>query len=322
MDINAIKQLLAEDLSAIDQLIAGHLNSDINLIKSLSKHIVDSGGKRLRPMLTLLSAHCFDYQGKQHRDLAALIEFIHTATLLHDDVVDSSELRRGSQTANAIWGNEASVLVGDFLFSRSFQMMVAIENFQILTVLSNATNAITEGEVIQLMNRHNANPSEEDYLSVIHAKTAILFGAATQVGAIISEQPQAIEQAMLDYGTHLGMAFQLIDDALDFQGNAEQMGKNVGDDLAEGKATLPLIYALNQSSKSERKLIENAITQGDLTHLEDIQTTIQTSGAIDYTHNAANTQIDKAITALQNIGDSVYKDALLSLTNFALTRNH
>lgn len=322
MDLVAIKQLLASDLAAIDQLIAGHLNSDIDLIKSLSSHIVDSGGKRLRPMLTLLSAHCFDYTGKQHIELATLVEFIHTATLLHDDVVDSSELRRGSQTANAIWGNEASVLVGDFLFSRSFQMMVAIENFHILKVLSNATNAITEGEVIQLMNRHNANPSEADYMAVIHAKTAILFGAATQVGAIISQQPTVVEQAMLDFGTHLGMAFQLIDDALDFQGNAEQMGKNVGDDLAEGKATLPLIHALSKASPEQQHLIQHAITEGDLSHLEDIQNIIKTTGAIEYTHHAAVQQIDKAITALNVVADSHYKEALLSLTDFALTRNH
>lgn len=322
MPLDAIKQLVHEDWAAVNQLIAQHVDSEITLIKQLGQYIIYSGGKRLRPLLVLLGARVFNYQGNDHIHLAALVEFIHTATLLHDDVVDASGLRRGNETANAIWGNEASVLVGDFLFSRSFQMMVDVGNLKIMGILAKVTNTIAKGEVMQLMNCHNPDTSESHYMQVIEAKTAALFAAATEIGALLSDQPTAIQQAMHAYGNHLGTAFQLVDDALDYSGKREEMGKNIGDDLAEGKPTLPLIYSLRAGSAAQKNIIETAIAEGGLSQLAAIQETIASTGAIEYTYAAAEKQVELAIGALAKVPDSPYRDALLAMAEFAISRTH
>lgn len=315
-----IKTLLSDELQAVDSFIEQHLSSELLLIDQLGHHIIHSGGKRLRPILVLLSARCFKYQGDKHIPLAALVEFIHTATLLHDDVVDESELRRGNETANAIWGNEASVLVGDFLFSRSFQIMVDVGSLTILRILSDVTNTLASGEVMQLMNCHQPDTAQETYMQVIEDKTASLFAAASQIGAIISEQPQPIQQAMYDFGLHLGLAFQLVDDALDYSSDADTLGKNIGDDLAEGKPTLPLIHAIKHGSEPQRKVIQQAIVDGGLEQLASIQETIASTKAIEYTYELAKTHVDKAKTALQALPESDYRQALLDLADFALAR--
>jgi octaprenyl-diphosphate synthase len=262
MDIAAIQSLVSQDMQAVNHLIQQRLQSNVALINQLSHYIISSGGKRLRPMLVLLSAGASAYRRRDHIMLAAVIEFIHTATLLHDDVVDASSLRRGQQTANSIWGNEASVLVGDFLYSRAFQMMVEVQQMRIMDILSNATNVIAEGEVLQLLNCHEPDTTEESYLQVIRSKTAKLFEAAAQLGAVLAEQSAAVETALASYGMHLGTAFQLIDDVLDYSATPEEMGKNVGDDLAEVKPTLPLIYTLRHANPTHQAVIREAITQG------------------------------------------------------------
>lgn len=322
MTLNKIKTRIADDFAAVNELIIEHLNSRISLIQQLGQYILYSGGKRIRPVVTLLCANALQTPGKNHIHLAALIEFIHTATLLHDDVVDSSQLRRGNETANAIWGNEASVLVGDFLFSRAFQMMVTLDSMRILEVLANVTNVITEGEAQQLMNRHNPNITIESYMQIIHAKTASLFSAATQCTAILSRQDEEIEQAMQDFGAHLGLAFQIVDDVLDYNGDAKNMGKNIGDDLAEGKLTLPLIYVLQNGNLDQQQLIKEAISKGGLENLESIRLAIASTHAIKYTHEAAKQQAAEAKKALNKLNDSVYRQALHDLVDFAIHRDY
>ncbi len=322
MDIAAIQTLINHDVQAANALIHKRLYSDVALVNQVGHYIVNSGGKRLRPMLLLLSARAFDYQGTHHINLAAVIEFIHTATLLHDDVVDASELRRGQQTANNIWGNEASVLVGDFLYSRAFQMMVEINNMKVLKILSDATNIIAEGEVLQLLNCHDPDTSEADYLQVIRSKTAKLFEASAQLGAVISEQPSEYEQAMAKYGAHLGTAFQLIDDVLDYSATTEEIGKNVGDDLAEGKPTLPLIYALKHGTPAQQQILREAIAQGGKEFIKEVIAAIESTDAMGYTTRTAKKEADMAIAALTGLPPSPYTDALLGLANFSINRSY
>ncbi|MDY6992614.1 MAG: octaprenyl diphosphate synthase, partial [Pseudomonadota bacterium] len=306
MDFKAIQVLMNQDMQAVNHLIRTQLHSDVALINQLGHYIVNSGGKRLRPILVLLSARAFAYSGQHHFDLAAIVEFIHTATLLHDDVVDASELRRGQQTANHIWGNEASVLVGDFLYSRAFQMMIEVKEMRVMEILAHATNVIAEGEVLQLINCHHPETSEEDYLQVIRSKTAKLFEAATQLGAVISQQSAQVEQAMALYGMHLGTAFQLIDDVLDYNANAEDMGKQVGDDLAEGKPTLPVIYALKQGSAEQQQILRQAIIQGGKEHIDAVVAAIESTQAIAYTIKMAQEEAQKATAALALVPASPY----------------
>jgi octaprenyl-diphosphate synthase len=276
----------------------------------------------LRPAMVILSAGAFGYSGTQHHDLAAVVEFIHTATLLHDDVVDASELRRGNPTANALFGNAASVLVGDFVYSRAFQMMVDVKSMRVMQVLAEATNVIAEGEVLQLMNCHNTAIDEHDYLQVIRYKTAKLFEAATRLGAILGGAELALESAMADYGMHLGTAFQLIDDVLDYSGDNKATGKNVGDDLAEGKPTLPLIYAIKHGNAAEAAMIKKAIEEGGLSELEHVVDAIQRTGALDYTRRQAEAEARAAGAALALLPNSKYRDSLLQLADFAVTRDY
>ncbi len=321
-DIDTIRALTSVDMSAVNRLIYDRLSSDVALINQMGRYIVNSGGKRLRPLLVLLSARALDYNDTKHIDLASIIEFIHTATLLHDDVVDASEMRRGKETANAVWGNEASVLVGDFLYSRAFQMMVDVGNMRIMEIMSKATNVIAEGEVLQLLNCGDASTTEERYLEVIHFKTAKLFEAACQVGAVISGSDAKSEKAMADYGMYLGTAFQLIDDVLDYSATAEEMGKNIGDDLAEGKPTLPLIYAMQHGSAAEATLIRNAIESSGLDNIDAVIETIHTTGALTYTAEVARVEAEKAADVIGHLPASPYRDALYTLTEFSVNRSY
>ena len=316
-DVVAIAE---KDRRAVDQLIAESLESDVALVSQVSQYIVMSGGKRLRPLVVLLAARALGYEGEQHVRAAAIIEFIHTATLLHDDVVDSSSRRRGMDSANTVFGNQASVLVGDFLYSRSFQMMVDIGNMRVMQILADATNTIAAGEVMQLMNVHNPDASEDEYRQVIYRKTARLFEAGAQIAAVLADRDSADEFALVKYGQNLGVAFQLVDDALDFNASSEELGKNLGDDLAEGKATLPLIYAMQVGSGSERTLIRNAIVDGGLDTLDDIQSIIDSTGALAYTEKRAHEAADSAIEALADVPDSEHKQALISIAEFAVKR--
>lgn len=320
--LEPLRRLVTEDMQEVDALIERRLYSEVGLINQLSHYIINSGGKRLRPALVLISARAFGYQGNQHIELAAIIEFIHTATLLHDDVVDASKLRRGRQTANQRWGNEASVLVGDFLYSRAFQMMVDVGSLRIMEVLSDATNIIAEGEVQQLLNRHDPQTTQERYLQVIRNKTAKLFEAASQIGAILTDREPLEEQAMARYGLHLGTAFQLIDDVLDYSASSEQLGKNIGDDLAEGKPTLPLLYAYWHGSGQQSGIIAEAIAQGGLTNIAAISEAIESTGAIAYTAALARKQADLARQALELLPASPYREALTELAAFAVDRQY
>lgn len=323
MQIEQIRQLSADDMTAVNQLIGEQLSSDVALINQLGFYIVNSGGKRIRPLLTVLAARALGYEGDGHIRLATLIEFIHTATLLHDDVVDESTLRRGRETANALFGNQASVLVGDFLYTRAFQMMVQFDTMKVMDVLSDATNRIAEGEVLQLMNVNDAEVSEASYFEVIYCKTAKLFEAATRLAAVISGQSEAVETALLNYGKHLGTAFQLIDDLLDYSSDADTMGKNAGDDLAEGKPTLPLLHAMQHGGPQESALIREAIEKANgLPHLARIQATMERVGSLSYTRQKAEEEADKAIAALAVLPESNYKQALISLANSAVERDH
>ena len=322
MDINEIRALAQDDMNAVDALIHRKLSSDVALINQLGLYIVNSGGKRLRPLLVLLAARACGYQGAYHRDLAAVIEFIHTATLLHDDVVDESDLRRGRQTANAMWGNAASVLVGDFLYSRSFQMMVAVQSMRIMEIMSLTTNIIAEGEVMQLLNVHEPDVDEARYLEVIRCKTAKLFQAASQVGAVLAGQPEAVEQGLAAYGMHLGTAFQLVDDALDYGAGGEELGKNIGDDLAEGKPTLPLIHVMRAGTPAQVALVRQAIEEGGLERIDDVREAIESTGAITYTARLAETQAQLAIDALAPLADSKFKEALIGLARFSVDRDY
>jgi len=322
MDINAIRELAAADMKAVNALIQQQVDSDVALINQLGFYIVNSGGKRLRPLLCVLAARSMGITSDQHHTLAAIIEFIHTSTLLHDDVVDESTLRRGQQTANALFGNQASVLVGDFLYSRSFQMMVSLKSMRVMEILSDATNRIAEGEVLQLMNCNDPDTTEERYFDVIYGKTARLFEAATQLAAVLTEQPAPIESAMQDYGKHLGTAFQLADDIMDYVADSEEMGKNAGDDLAEGKPTLPLLYAMwHAKDPDDQALIREAIEKANgLPHLARIQRIMDETGALDYTKRCATEEADKAVKALDPVPESDFKQALIALAHISVER--
>lgn len=322
MDIDQIRALSSDDMQAVNSLIQEQVDSDVALINQLGFYIVNSGGKRLRPLLTVLSAKAMGIDNNDHHTLAAIVEFIHTATLLHDDVVDESTMRRGRETANAVFGNQASVLVGDFLYTRSFQMMVSLKRMRVMQILSEATNQIAEGEVLQLMNCNDANTTEARYFDVIYGKTARLFEAATQLAAVLTDQSEAIEHAMQEYGKHLGTAFQLADDLLDYMADSEEMGKNAGDDLAEGKPTLPLLYAMwHAQNEDDRTLIRDAIEQSNgLAHLTRIQGIMEATGALDYTRQCAQNEVNMAIESLTSIPDSQYKDALIALAHISIER--
>ena len=315
-----IAELAQSDMQAVDRLISESLESDVSLVSQVSEYIVMSGGKRLRPLIVLLAARALGYEGDQHVRAAAIIEFIHTATLLHDDVVDSSSRRRGQDSANTVFGNQASVLVGDFLYSRAFQMMVDIGDMRVMRILADATNTIAAGEVMQLMNVHDPETTEEDYRQVIYRKTARLFEAGSQIAAVMAGESDAVESSMLDYGRHLGTAFQLVDDALDFAASAEELGKNIGDDLAEGKATLPLIYAMQNASGEDSKIIRDAILEGGLDQLDRITAIIESTGALQYTAKKAREAADLAIASLADVPDSKYKLALTEIAEFSVQR--
>lgn len=306
----------------MDEVIRVKLHSDVVLVRQVGEYIINSGGKRLRPALVILSAGAFGYAGKYHHNLAAIIEFIHTATLLHDDVVDASKLRRSKATANALFGNAASVLVGDFLYSRAFQMMVEVNNMRIMQVLADATNMIAEGEVLQLLNCRNPDVKEENYLQVIQYKTAKLFEAATRLGAILCSVTPAKEESMAAYGMHLGTAFQLTDDMLDYSGDYHDTGKNLGDDLAEGKPTLPLIYAMKTGSEKQVTIVRNAIKQGGEESLQAVLDVIQKTDALDYTRQKAEAESSMASAAISSLPNSNYKECLLQLATFAVARNY
>jgi len=310
-------------MEAMDEVIRVKLHSDVVLVRQVGEYIINSGGKRLRPALVILSSGAFSYTGKHHHNLAAIIEFIHTATLLHDDVVDASELRRSKATANALFGNATSVLVGDFLYSRSFQMMVEVNNMRIMQVLADATNTIAEGEVLQLINCRDPNVNEENYLQVIRYKTAKLFEAATRLGAILSDVSPEEEESMASYGMHLGTAFQLTDDMLDYSGDYHDTGKNLGDDLAEGKPTLPLIYAMKNGSKEQANIVSKAIQNGGGEGvLESVLKVIHETDALDYTRKKAEAESCMATEAISLLPDSQYKKCLMQLAVFAVSRNY
>ena len=320
MSLENLNQLIAADMAAVDQVIRTRLHSEVVLVSQVGEYIISSGGKRLRPALVILSALAFNYTGKNHFDLAAVVEFIHTATLLHDDVVDESELRRGRETANAMFGNAASVLVGDFLYSRAFQMMVEANDMRVMQTLADATNVIAEGEVLQLLNCNNADVNVENYLGVIHRKTAKLFEAAMRLGAILAKQNSEIEEAAAKFGMHLGTAFQLVDDVLDYSGDAKEIGKNLGDDLAEGKPTLPLIYAMSHGTPAQAQVIREAIEQGDIKRFDEVLQIVQQTGALNYTRKQAQREADLACQELTLVPESPYKQALLQLAEIAASR--
>jgi len=321
VNIDHIKALVADDMKSVDALIQKRLSSDVALVNQLSHYIINSGGKRLRPLLSLMASRAYSYEGDHHYTLAAIIEFIHTATLLHDDVVDESELRRGRETANALFGNAASVLVGDFLYSRAFEMMVDVESMKVMQILAETTNVIAEGEVMQLMNCHDADTTEQRYLDVIHAKTAKLFEAATRLGAVLCKRTEEEEKSMAAYGMHLGTAFQLIDDVLDYSSSSEEMGKNVGDDLAEGKPTLPLIYAMRNGTKEQSDVVRKAIEEAGLEYIDQVMEAIKSTGAIEYTEQTAKNEADQAIRHIEHLPESPYKEALQGLAKFSVDRS-
>ncbi|MCC6922425.1 MAG: octaprenyl diphosphate synthase [Nitrosomonas sp.] len=322
MSIEHIRRFIAQDMGVVDEVIRQKLHSHVALIRQVSEYIINSGGKRLRPALVVLSAGSFGYTGQHHFTLAAVVEFIHTATLLHDDVVDESEMRRNKETANALFGNAASVLVGDFLYSRAFQMMVEVDNMRVMQVLADATNTIAEGEVLQLLNCRDPDVNEENYLRVIRFKTAKLFEAASRLGAILGNASPEHEKAMAIYGMHLGTAFQLIDDVLDYSGDHQDTGKNLGDDLAEGKPTLPLIHAIRTGNAEQADLIREAIKNGGIDDLKPVLEIIHTTGALDYTKKCALGEIEIALSAIACLPDSEYKRCLTQLADFSVTRNH
>ena len=321
-DLEAVRALLGDDWPAVNREITARLRSDVALVNSVAHYIVGGGGKRLRPLITLLAARACGYRGDRHVITAAIIEFIHTATLLHDDVVDASDLRRGQYTANSVFGNEASVLVGDFLYSRAFQLMVQVGQMRIMDVLADATNTIAEGEVLQLMNCQDPETTEQRYMDVIYRKTAKLFEAGAQMAAILAGAPPAVEEAMIRYGRHLGTAFQLVDDALDYRADREELGKNLGDDLAEGKPTLPLIYAMAHSSIEDTARMRVAVENGGLEELESITRAIESAGGLEYTARLAQREKDLAIEALGRLPESAHRQALQALAEFAVGRSY
>lgn len=320
MSLDQIQSCIAADMQAVNQVIRSSLHSEVTLVNQIADYIVNSGGKRLRPALVLLSAGAFGKVTSQHHQLAAIVEFIHTATLLHDDVVDESALRRGRATANTMFGNAASVLVGDFVYSRAFQMMVSIQNMRVMDVLAEATNVIAEGEVLQLLNIHNADISDADYLKVIHHKTAKLFEAATRLGAIICNASVHDEQAMAEYGMRLGIAFQLIDDVLDLSGSSESIGKNLGDDLAEGKPTMPLLIAMRKGSPEQREIIRHAIQQGGIDALPEVLSAVKATKALESVKALAQQEASQAFAAIAHLPPSPHLQALKLLAEFAVER--
>lgn len=321
MAIDSIRALVSNDFNAVNTLIVNKIESQIGLIDEMSHHMIDSGGKRLRPLLVLLTSNACGYQGNEHITLAAMVEFFHTATLLHDDVIDESTLRRGRQTANNIWGSKASILVGDYLFTQSIELMVDSGNAAVLKLFANTALEISCGEVKQLSNRHNPSLTFDEYFDVIRAKTALLFAAAACIGPIISNASKEMQDNLYSYGLHLGNAFQLIDDALDYCSNAQTIGKNIGDDLADGKATLPLIYALQQGSELQKQQIKQSLEQGSLDFLPEILLALEETKAIEYTKKIAAQEIDLALSFLVLLPNSKYKDALIDLAHFAMQRS-
>lgn len=322
MPIEHLRRLVSEDFDAVNALILQKIESEVSLIDDLASHIVKSGGKRLRPLLVLLTSHACSYKGADHIKLAAMVEFFHTATLLHDDVVDESTLRRGRETANEIWGSKASILVGDYLFIQYMQLMIEVGDLNIMRILTEISHNISCGEIKQLNNRHLPTMNEEAYFDIIRSKTSILFAASAGLGPLISKADDKIYKGIFDYGLHVGNAFQLIDDALDYCSDAETLGKNIGDDLADGKATLPLLYALKHGNTAQQTLITDSLKQGSIERLPDILEAINDTKAIDYTHQVARGEVDKAITSLQVLPDSLYKEALIELANYAVERDH
>ena len=312
---------MAAEMREVDKVIQNRLASDVALINQISHYIISAGGKRIRPLLVLLFANALGFQGRERFELAATVEFIHTATLLHDDVVDESALRRGRETANALFGNAASVLVGDFLYSRAFQMMVSVNRMRVLDVLADATNVIAEGEVLQLLNMHDPDVAVEDYLKVIRFKTAKLFEASARLGAVLADASLEVEEACASYGRSLGTAFQLVDDLLDYEGNTHELGKNVGDDLREGKPTLPLLVAMENGTPEERTLIRHAIEEGEVSRLADIVQIVKRTGALEATREAARSESNKAIQSLSALPVSTYREALLELSIRSVDRS-
>ena len=312
--------LIADDFTRVDELIRQKLTSDVVLINQMAAYIINNGGKRMRPQLVLLAAGACGYQGPLAVNLAAIVEFIHTATLLHDDVVDESKLRRGQETANAVWGNEAAVLVGDFLYSRSFEMMVEVGKFRVMEILAGTTNRIAEGEVMQLMNVHEPDISEAEYVEVVQAKTAKLFEAAAQLGAVIADADRTTEKALAAYGMHLGTAFQIADDVLDYTSDADVLGKNVGDDLAEGKPTLPLILAMQNANQSEQQMLSDVIREGGLDNIDEVLRVITSSGAIEASMQRAREESRAARTALEGLPDNEFRQALGVLADYSVAR--
>lgn len=319
--VNHIHQIVADDFASLNRKVVSQLHSQVPLIESIGHYITEAGGKRMRPVLVLLCAKALGYHGQLHVDLATVIEFLHTATLLHDDVVDMSQMRRGRPTANVRWDNPSSVLVGDFIYSRAFQLLVEIGNMRIMDVMATTTNKISEGEVLQLVHQHDPATTETAYLEVIRNKTAILFAAACSTAAILSGAHTTVQQQLHNFGLEVGMAFQLIDDVLDYSGNSAELGKNVGDDLAEGKPTLPLIYTMLHGTSQQKILISTAIENGGLENLQDIIAAVKSSGALEYTRNAAEKRITSALRELAVIPDSVYRKGLEQVAEAALHRS-
>jgi octaprenyl-diphosphate synthase len=322
MTLEQIRELVTADFEAVDRVVKHRLYSPVTLVNRVANYIIYAGGKRLRPLLVLLAARACGHRGEKHIDAAAIIEFIHTATLLHDDVVDGSSLRRGTKTANEEFGNAPSVLVGDFLYSRAFQMMVKLDRMPIMDIMADATNAIAEGEVLQLMNARDPNTSEARYLDVIHRKTARLFQAGAQIGAVLSDASPIVEESLARFGKHIGTAFQLVDDALDYQADELSLGKHLGDDLAEGKPTLPLIYAMQHGNDAQRAMIRDAIEEGGLKHLNEITQAVASLGGLAYTARLAQCEVDHALAALAPLPESSFKEGLSELAKFAVARKH
>ncbi|MDO6460575.1 octaprenyl diphosphate synthase [Granulosicoccaceae sp. 1_MG-2023] len=320
MNIARIQALVAPDMERVDKVIQTNLASDVVLINQLSHYIISAGGKRLRPQLVMLASRACGYDGEAAPTLAAVVEFIHTATLLHDDVVDASALRRGRETANAVWGNEAAVLVGDFLYSRAFEMMVSVGSMEVMEVLSVATNRIAQGEVMQLMNVNDPDVTQEAYLEVIRAKTARLFQAATHLGAILAGSEAPVRQGVCDYGIHLGTAFQIVDDVLDYTQSAEEMGKNLGDDLAEGKPTLPLILTMQRGTQAQAALVRRAIENGGLDELDEVLAAVRGCGALEASQQVAEAEAQRAVDALSVLPASEYREALEGLARLSVAR--
>ncbi|MBL8262044.1 MAG: polyprenyl synthetase family protein [Xanthomonadaceae bacterium] len=321
LDLPAILALAAPDMAAVDALIRHRLGSDVVLVNQVAEHIVSGGGKRLRPMLLLLAARALGHEGADARQLAAVVEFIHTATLLHDDVVDESDLRRGRKTANAVFGNAASVLVGDFLYSRSFQLMVELERVEVMKILADTTNAIAEGEVLQLLHIRNPDTDEPAYLKVIERKTAVLFAAATRLGALLAGSDAAVQQKLHDYGMALGYAFQIADDVLDYSADESALGKHLGDDLAEGKATLPLIHAIQHADAATRERLRGIVQEGDVDAMPEVLAAIDATGGIEYSRKRAEDYADAAERALEGLGDNEALAALRGLARYAVRRD-